>query len=159
MQLAFDSADRLVELVEERGAPIAAEEAARALFALSAVPVGLARNLLDDVVSGDARLAWRGDRLALARAGHVDLPVEAARYVVVDVETTGLRPGSASLCEIGAVRIEGLMETGTFQTFVDPKAPLPPAIGALTGLRDSDLRGAPPLSTKSCSLRRRQRCM
>ena len=66
MQLAFDSADRLVELVEERGAPMAAEEAARALFALSAVPVGLARNLLDDVVSGDARLAWRGDRLALA---------------------------------------------------------------------------------------------
>ncbi len=144
MQLAFDSADRLVELVEERGAPMAAEEAARALFALSAVPVGLARNLLDDVVSGDARLAWRGDRLALARAGHVDLPVEAARYVVVDVETTGLRPGSASLCEIGAVRVEGLMETGTFQTFVDPKTPLPPAIGALTGLRDSDLRGAPP---------------
>jgi DNA polymerase III subunit epsilon len=144
VQLAFDSADRLVELVEERGAPMAAEEAARALFALSSVPAGLARSLLDDVVSGDARLTWRGDRLALASAAHVDLPVEAARYVVVDVETTGLRPGSAALCEIGAVRVEGLAETGTFQTFVDPKTPLPAAIGALTGLEDADLRGAPP---------------
>jgi DNA polymerase III subunit epsilon len=144
VQLAFDSADRLVELVEERGAPVAAEEAARHLFALAAVPAGLARSLLDDVVSGDARLAWRGDRLALASAAHVDLPLDAARYVVVDVETTGLRPGRAALCEIGAVRLEGLTETGTFQTFVDPKAPLPPAIGALTGIRDADLRGAPP---------------
>jgi DNA polymerase III subunit epsilon len=59
------------------------------------------------------------------------------------VETTGLRPGRAALCEIGAVRVEGLAEMGEFQTLVDPRAPLPPAIGALTGLRDSDLRGAP----------------
>jgi DNA polymerase-3 subunit epsilon len=144
VQLAFDSADRLVELLEERGAPLPADEAARLLFALAAVPVGLARSLLDDVVSGDARLRWRGERVALASAAHLDLPLDAARYVVVDVETTGLRPGSAALCEIGAVRLEGLTETGTFQTFVDPKTPLPPAIGALTGLRDSDLRGAPP---------------
>jgi DNA polymerase-3 subunit epsilon len=144
VQLAFDSADRLVELLEERGAPVTPEEAARLLFALATVPAGLARSLLDDVVGGDARLVWRGGRLALAHSAHADLPLEAARYVVVDVETTGLRPGSAGLCEIGAVRLEGLTETSTFQTFVDPKMPLPAAVGALTGLRDSDLRGAPP---------------
>jgi DNA polymerase III epsilon subunit family exonuclease len=143
VQLAFDSADRLVELVEERGGALAADEAARALYALATVPAGLARNLLDDVVDGDARLAWRGADVALARSAHDDLPLEAARFVVVDVETTGLRPGRAALCEIGAVRLEGLAETGEFQTLVDPRAPLPPAIGALTGLRDADLRGAP----------------
>jgi DNA polymerase-3 subunit epsilon len=107
------------------------------------VPAGLAQNLLDDVVGGDARLVWRGGNLALARPAHDDLPLDAARYVVVDVETTGLRPGRAALCEIGAVRLEGLVEAGVFQTFVDPGAPLPHAIGALTGLRDADLRGAP----------------
>ena len=36
MQLAFDSADRLVELVEARHGPVPAEDAARALFALRA---------------------------------------------------------------------------------------------------------------------------
>lgn len=143
MQLAFDSADRLVELVEERGCAVPADEAARALYALAAVPIGLARNLLHDVVEGDARLAWRGAGVALASPAHDDLPLEAARFVVVDVETTGLRPGRAALCEIGAVRLEGLAEMGEFQTLVDPRAPLPPAIGALTGLRDADLRGAP----------------
>jgi DNA polymerase III epsilon subunit family exonuclease len=143
VQLAFDSADRLVELVEERGCAVPADEAARALYALATVPIGLARNLLDDVVEGDARLAWRGAGVALARPAHDDLPLEAARFVVVDVETTGLRPGRAALCEIGAVRLEGLAEMGEFQTLVDPRAPLPPAIGALTGLRDADLRGAP----------------
>jgi DNA polymerase III epsilon subunit family exonuclease len=143
VQLAFDSADRLVELLEERGGSMPVEEAARLLFALTTVPAGLARNLLDDVVTGDARLVWRGHSLGLAWPAHDDLPLDAARYVVVDVETTGLRPGRAALCEIGAVRLEGLVESGVFQTFVDPGAPLPPAIGALTGLRDADLRGAP----------------
>ena len=52
MQLAFDAADRLVELVEARRGPVAAEDAARTLYALRHVPAGLARELLDDVVGG-----------------------------------------------------------------------------------------------------------
>jgi DNA polymerase-3 subunit epsilon len=142
-QLTFDAADRLVDLVEERRGPVAAEEAARALFALACAPVGLARNLLDDVVSGDARLAWRGSAVALADDPAEELPLEAASYVVVDLETTGLRPGRAAICEIGAVRLEGLTQTGTFQTLVDPGVPLPPVVTSLTGIEDGDLAGAP----------------
>ena len=52
MQLSFDAADRLVELVEARRGPVPAEEAARVLFALASAPAALARSLLDDVVSG-----------------------------------------------------------------------------------------------------------
>jgi DNA polymerase III epsilon subunit family exonuclease len=142
-QLTFDAADRLVELVEERRGPVSAEEAARSLFALAAAPMGLARNLLDDVVRGDARLAWRGTGVALADDPAEDLPLEAARYVVVDLETTGLRPGRAAICEVGAVLIDGLTIAGTFQTLVDPGVPLPPVVTSLTGIEDRDLRGAP----------------
>src|SRR2546423_9021673 len=60
MQLRLDAADRLVELVEERRGPVAADEAARRLFALRHAPLGLARSLLDEVVREDARVAWRG---------------------------------------------------------------------------------------------------
>ena len=66
MQLSFDAADRLVELVEARHGPVPAEDAARALYALRHVPAGLARSLLTDVVDGDARLAWRGGSVGLA---------------------------------------------------------------------------------------------
>ena len=83
-QLTFDAADRLVDLVEERRGPVAADEAARALFALASAPTVLAHSLLDDVVSGDARLAWRGSAVALADDPTEQLPLEAARYVVVD---------------------------------------------------------------------------
>jgi DNA polymerase-3 subunit epsilon len=143
VQLAFDAADRLVELVEERRGPVPAEEAARFLFALERAPAGLARSLLDDVVAGDTRLAWRGDRLGLAIEPGEDLPLESARYVVVDLETTGLRPGQAGICEIGAVRVDGLVPSGTFQTLVDPGMPLPRLVTALTGIEDGDLVEAP----------------
>jgi DNA polymerase III epsilon subunit family exonuclease len=143
MQLAFDAADRLVELLEERRGPLRAEEAARVLFALRQAPAALARELLDAVVGGDSRLAWRGSFVALAEGGGEDLPLESARFVVVDLETTGLRPGKSQICEIGAVRIDGLVGTGTFETLVDPGVPLPPLISALTGIAARDLHAAP----------------
>jgi DNA polymerase III epsilon subunit family exonuclease len=143
VQLAFDSADRLVELVEERRGPVPVEEAARRLFALAHVPAGLARTLLADVVEGDARLAWRGGAVGLAEPPGASLALERATYVVVDLETTGLTPGRSRICEIGAVRVAALELGDTFQTLVDPGGPLPAAIGALTGLRDGELRRAP----------------
>jgi len=143
VQLAFDSADRLVELVEERRGPVPVDEAARRLFALAHLPAGMARTLLADVVAGDSRLAWRGGAVGLAEPPGSSLPLEQATYVVVDLETTGLSPGRSRICEIGAVRVAALELGDTFQTFVNPGGPLPAAIGALTGLRDQQLRGAP----------------
>jgi DNA polymerase III epsilon subunit family exonuclease len=143
MQLRLDAADRLVELVEERRGPVFAEEAARRLFAIRHAPVGMARSLLEDVVGEDARLAWRGDSVGLADPPGADLPLERAAFVVVDLETTGLRPGSSRICEIGAVRVRELELQDEFELLVDPGTPLGPVISQLTGLRDADLRGAP----------------
>ena len=144
MQLRLDAADRLVELVEERRGPVVADEAARRLFALRQAPVALARSLLAEVVDADARLVWRGDAVALARPLGEGLALEDATYVVVDLETTGLRPGSSQICEIGAVRVRGLELAEEFQTLVDPGMPMAAAASALTGLRDAQLRRAPP---------------
>jgi DNA polymerase III epsilon subunit family exonuclease len=145
MQLAFDSADRLVELVEARHGPVPAEDAARALYALRHVPAGLARSLLADVVDGDARLAWRGASVGLADAPGADLLLEAATYVVVDLETTGLSPGTSAICEIGAVKVHRLELAERFETLVNPRRPLPAPIAALTGIDPLALRGAPPV--------------
>src|SRR6059036_1536626 len=143
MQLRLDAADRLVELVEERRGPVYAEEAARRLFALRHAPVGLARSLLEEVVGDDTRLAWRGDAVGLADPPGADLPLEDATFVVVDLETTGLRPGTSRICEIGAVRVRQLELEEEFQLLVDPGIPIGATISVLTGLRDSQLRGQP----------------
>jgi DNA polymerase III epsilon subunit family exonuclease len=145
VQLRLDAADRLVELVEERRAPLAADEAAQGLFALRRAPIALARSLLADVVEADARLRWHGDAVGLAAPAGADMPLEAATYVVVDLETTGLRPERSKICEIGAVKVTALEPGETFETLVDPRQPLGPGVAALTGLDDQGLRGAPPV--------------
>ncbi len=147
MQLRLDAADRLVELVEERRGPVAAEDAARTVLRLgNAVPVGLARSLLDEAVRADARLRWSGDLVVLADAPGEALALEDATFVVFDLETTGLRPGTARPCEFGAVRVHRLELTERFQTLANPGARLQPGVAALTGLRDDQLRRAPPVS-------------
>src|ERR671922_2599915 len=120
MQLRLDAADRLVELVEERRGPVYVEEAARRLFALRSAPVGMARGLLEEVVAEDARRAWCGDSVGLAAPPGADLPLDRATFVVVDLETTGLRPGTSRICEIGAVRVHELELVDDFELLVDP---------------------------------------
>jgi DNA polymerase III epsilon subunit family exonuclease len=143
MQLRLDAADRLVELVEEQRGPVGAQEAARRLFALRQAPVALARSLLADVVETDTRLVWNGDSVGLAEPPGATLFLEDATYVVVDLETTGLRPGQSGICEIGAVRLRGFEVDAEFQTLVDPGLPIAAGVSALTGLRSEQLRGAP----------------
>ena len=112
MQLRLDAADRLVELVEDRRGPVGADVAARAVLRLdAAVPVALARSLLDEAIRADARLRWAGDLVALAPAASDALLLEEATFVVFDLETTGLRPATARPCEVGAVRVEHLAPT------------------------------------------------
>jgi DNA polymerase III epsilon subunit family exonuclease len=147
VQLRLDAADRLVELVEERRGPVAADDAARIVLKLgSAVPVGLARSLLDEAVQADARLRWSGDLVGLAAAPGESSLLEDATFVVFDLETTGLRPATARPCELGAVRVRGLALEERFQTLANPGARLAPAIAALTGLRNEELRRAPPVA-------------
>jgi DNA polymerase III epsilon subunit family exonuclease len=147
VQLRLDAADRLVELVEERRGPVPAEEAARVVLKLGMhVPVALARSLLDEAVQDDARLRWAGDLVALTGAPAEALPIEQATFVVFDLETSGLRPATSRPCEIGAVRVAGLELGERFQTLANPGARLSPAIAALTGLRDEELRRAPPVA-------------
>ena len=143
MQLSFDAADRLVELVEARRGPVPADEAARTLFALASAPTALARSLLDDVVTGDARLAWRGAAVGLASPPGADVALEDAHFVVVDLETTGLSPRTSRICEIGAQRVRALELEDAFETLVDPRVALPAAVTSITGIRAEALRGAP----------------
>ncbi|WP_448852349.1 DEDD exonuclease domain-containing protein [Corynebacterium sp. 335C] len=77
----------------------------------------------------------------------IDLPLHDAEFVVVDLETTGLKAGRDQIVEIGAVRVRGGEALGEFSELVDPGVPLPEFIVELTGLTDADLEGRPQLGT------------
>lgn len=64
-------------------------------------------------------------------------------FTVVDLETTGLRPETDRIIEIGAAKVRDGIVVDTFSTFVDPRRPVPERITELTGITDTMLRGAP----------------
>ncbi len=71
-------------------------------------------------------------------------PLAAQRYVVFDLESTGLQPTAGDgLLSIGAVRLRDTEVVDRFTTLVDPGRPIPPAGMAYHGITDEAVRGAP----------------
>ncbi len=71
--------------------------------------------------------------------------LHSADFVVVDLETTGWLSEAAGITEIGAIRLgPGRLPT-EFSALVNPGAPIPPDISALTGITDAMVSQAPPI--------------
>ncbi len=82
---------------------------------------------------------------SLRGAERLRVPLGQARYVVVDLETTGGRPGPGAILEIGAYRMEGVRMTESFATLVRPRARIPPFVTRLTSITDEMVAEAPPI--------------
>lgn len=70
-------------------------------------------------------------------------PIHRATFVVIDVETTGLKPGLAAITEVAAVRIDKGLPSAEFHTLVNPGRRVPAAIAQLTGITDDMVRNQP----------------
>jgi DNA polymerase III epsilon subunit len=65
------------------------------------------------------------------------------RYVVFDLETTGLSPISDAILEIGAMVVEnGELTDRVFQSFVNPGFPIPWHITRINGINDAMVQDA-----------------
>ncbi len=64
-------------------------------------------------------------------------------YIALDIETTGLYPGTDKIIEIGAVRVDEDGSEHVFETFLNPGIRLPEEIVELTGIQPEMLRNAP----------------
>lgn len=62
------------------------------------------------------------------------------RYVVIDLETTGLHPERDEIIELGAVRVVGGVPEAEFSCLLRYEGTLPGTITELTGLTDEQLR-------------------
>lgn len=64
-------------------------------------------------------------------------------YAIVDIETTGGRPGSDKITEIAIVLFDGEKIVREFSTLIDPERKIPYMITQITGIDDKMVRGAP----------------
>jgi DNA polymerase III subunit epsilon len=79
-------------------------------------------------------------------------PLADVTFCVVDLETTGGSPSDDRITEVGAVRLRGGECLGTFQTLVNPRRGIPPAITVLTGITDAMVVPAPTIESVLPSL-------
>lgn len=70
-------------------------------------------------------------------------PLHELAFCVLDLETTGGSPANCEITEVGAVRYVGGELVGTFETLVNPGAPIPPTITVLTGITQAMVIEAP----------------
>ncbi|HEV2374123.1 MAG TPA: exonuclease domain-containing protein [Streptosporangiaceae bacterium] len=74
------------------------------------------------------------------------VPFHRLDFVIVDVETTGLSPGEASITEIGAVRVRRGRVRDRFTSLVNPGGAIPEQVAAVTGISDAMVASAPSLA-------------
>jgi DNA polymerase III epsilon subunit family exonuclease len=99
------------------------------------------RALFYAVMRETPELRVRGEReWVLADAAPL-IDVAYPDFVALDVETTGLRPASHRVIEIGMIRYSAGEPVERFQMLFDPERKLPAYITKLTGIRDADVRG------------------
>ena len=73
-------------------------------------------------------------------------------YVVLDVETTGLKPGADKIIEIGMVKVSAGKPCAEFSSFVNPEIPIPTRITKITGITNEDVATAPLFSSLSSQI-------
>ncbi|WP_216402570.1 DEDD exonuclease domain-containing protein [Arcanobacterium phocae] len=90
----------------------------------------------------------RGEKLSTCEQLSFDdlgLPLSEVTFLVVDVETTGEKPGLHALTEIGAVKVRGGEVVGEFSSLINPQVPIPAFISRLTGITNATVATAPNL--------------
>jgi len=74
------------------------------------------------------------------------LKVEDAVFTFIDVETTGLSPKAARVCEVAAVSFRGSERAATLAELVNPGGPIPAEVSRIHGITDGMVKDCPPFA-------------
>ena len=69
--------------------------------------------------------------------------LEEAVFTFIDVETTGLSPRAARVCEVAAISFTGAERVGTLAELINPGLPIPPEVSRIHGITDAMVKERP----------------
>lgn len=105
----------------------------------------VAERLAVALLGADPRVRQQGDgRWAIVTASQGSPLLDDCAFAVVDVETTGMRPGDDDrITEIAVVLVHGARREVVFESLINPGRPIPGRIAELTGINDGMVADAP----------------
>jgi DNA polymerase-3 subunit epsilon len=127
--------------------PADAASVVRECCQIPAVQPALASHLAVALLGGDGRFFRRIDglwELAKATPTLSDRTLTSCSYVVVDVESTGVRAIDGDrITEVAVVEVKDGKSRVVFDSLINPERPIPPGITSLTGISYEMVRHAP----------------
>jgi len=137
--------EKLYAFLESRPAGADAGELAGLLFAGRGSDPELGPRIVRSLLDGDPNFVFDAavGLWSLRQSDALKVPLDEARFTVVDLETTGTRPGPGTIIEIGAWRMTGRRITESFQSLVRPRGPIPRFITGLTSITNEMVVAAP----------------
>ena len=83
---------------------------------------------------------------------YANTPIRKLPFAMLDLETTGFKPGPANITEVAIILYEDGKED-RFESFVNPECHIPNEITALTHINDDMVKDAPTIKEIAPTLR------
>ena len=105
--------------------------------------------ILNAALGADPHFAYdsSGDRWYITTQATLLQSTTQSAFIIVDLETTGLKPGKAGITEIAAIRLDNGRISAEFHSLVNPGRRIPTAITRLTGITNEMVRDQPSIDT------------
>src|SRR5579885_3757048 len=142
---------RAHELLESLGQPVSEDLLVQHLFGANGnaqlwkllLRQTLKSSSLFEEMSEPAEVACVEVQWALTAWRSTQKTLDGVEFVVLDTETTGLRPGPDRVIEVAGVRLRGGEVIASFQRLINPGRRIPPFIVKFTGITQEMVNEAP----------------
>ncbi len=137
---------RAHELLESIGQPVSEDLLLQHLFGVieSMGKNAIWLTLLRKALRSSSLFEQTGeDQWALLAWRSTHQPLHEIEFVILDTETTGLRPGHHRVIEVAGIRMRGGEVIGSFQSLLNPGIRLPAFIVQFTGITQEMVAKAP----------------
>ncbi|MGH7986863.1 MAG: exonuclease domain-containing protein [Candidatus Binataceae bacterium] len=141
--------EKLYHFLDQRPGGADFRELAGVLFSGTGSDPEISARVIQGLLGTDPNFTFDDEtgRWSLRKADYLKLPLDQARYVVVDLETAAAPTTPGAIIEIGAYRMEGRRITDAFQSLVRPRMPIPRFVTGLTSITNQMVSAAPPIET------------